>query len=266
MVGSSLGQAITLLFYPVLTRLYEPSDFAVYAVFMAFLNSLSPGISGRYEIAVAVAPGPKESKSLVSFAFLVTAVLSCLIFLFILFFESQTSSILNIETIGNFVYLVPVALFLIGVKEIMRRYSNFQKNYKIISYNAILQSAIAAFAACVFSLMGLNKVGLILSFLLATFFCTVAFFWNYKNDINFAKLKITKSKFKLAYKYRQFPLLNAPASILNGITLALPVFFLARDYPEAILGYYALMTRVMMSPLSLIPSSGLYGDNPLSFI
>ena len=129
LVGSSSGQAITLLFYPVLTRLYEPSDFAVYAVFMAFLNSLSPGISGRYEIAVAVAPGLKESKSLVSFAFLVTAVLSCLIFLFILFFESQTSSILNIETIGNFVYLVPVALFLIGVKEIMRRYSNFQKNY-----------------------------------------------------------------------------------------------------------------------------------------
>ena len=102
---------------------------------------------------------------------------------------------------------------------------------------------------------GLNEVGLILSFLLATFFCTIAFFWNYKNDINFAKLKITKSKFNLAYKYRQFPLLNAPASILNGITLALPVFFLARDYPEAILGYYALMTRVMMSPLSLISSS-----------
>ena len=79
LTGSSAAQVIALLFAPILTRLYEPSHFAIYALFMAFLNSLSPGISGRYEIAIAIAQA-KESISLTNVAILVTTGLRLCIF------------------------------------------------------------------------------------------------------------------------------------------------------------------------------------------
>ena len=252
LTGSSAAQVIALLFAPILTRLYEPSHFAIYALFMAFLNSLSPGISGRYEIAIAIAPSHKESISLTNVAILVTTGLSGFAFLVFLFFDAQIHSILNSDTLGNWFYVVPVALFLIGVNEIMKRYSNSQKHYKAISYISFLQTTMATFGACIFSLIGLTEVGLLLSFLLAIVFSTFFYFYHYRNDFSFSGLKISGSQYQLAVKYRQFPLLNAPASLLNGVTLALPVFFLARDYPQAIVGYYALIIRVAAAPLSLI--------------
>ena len=66
--GTFLGQVIALSSAPILTRMYEPTAFALFALFMAFVTSLSPGISGRYEIAIAVVRTQEEREALLAIA------------------------------------------------------------------------------------------------------------------------------------------------------------------------------------------------------
>jgi O-antigen/teichoic acid export membrane protein len=46
--------------------------------------------------------------------------------------------------------------------------------------------------------------------------------------------------------------LYATTSFLDSVTAALPVFFIAKYFPQAIVGYYALAVRVAAAPLAFI--------------
>jgi len=56
-------------------------------------------------------------------------------------------------------------------------------------------------------------------------------------------------------RYKDYPIFNGSSSLLDGITLSLPIFFLAHYFPESIVGYFALLLRVANAPLSFISAS-----------
>ena len=52
--GTILAQAISLLSVPVITRIYEPKDVGVYAIFMILPNIVIPNLAGKFDIAIPV--------------------------------------------------------------------------------------------------------------------------------------------------------------------------------------------------------------------
>jgi len=68
-------------------------------------------------------------------------------------------------------------------------------------------------------------------------------------------LKWNQSKITLLKRYKDYPLYNASSGLLDGITMSLPVFFLAHYFPETIVGYFALVIRVGNTPLSFVSGS-----------
>jgi O-antigen/teichoic acid export membrane protein len=59
----------------------------------------------------------------------------------------------------------------------------------------------------------------------------------------------------VAVSYRKFPLVSAPSQTLNGIALALPVPLVATYFGIIPAGQYAVATRIMILPMSLIGMS-----------
>ena len=87
--GTFLGQVIALSSAPILTRMRNR---ALFALFMAFVTSLSPGISGRYEIAIAVVRTQEEREALLAIASWVAIGLSTLLFFIVFIFFEQLSA------------------------------------------------------------------------------------------------------------------------------------------------------------------------------
>jgi O-antigen/teichoic acid export membrane protein len=56
-------------------------------------------------------------------------------------------------------------------------------------------------------------------------------------------------------KYKDFPLYNATSGFLDGITIAMPIFFMSHYFSETTVGLYALVVRVGNTPLAFISSS-----------
>lgn len=250
--GTFLGQAIALLSVPILTRLYEPAGFAVLALFMAFMSSLSPGISGRYEIAIAVARTQQEGTFLLAIASWMTLGLSTLLFAIVLVFDEQLRWLLNAEMLGNWLYIIPITLFFFGMNMVMRRYANGRRDYRGMSQLSVVQPISTAALAILFGVLGLKEDGLIASTIIASIVATLFVLWRYRKDLTIFTFRVTKAHYQLAVKYKQFPIFDAPTSMLDGITISLPIFYLARDYPETIVAYFALMTRVAFAPLAFL--------------
>ncbi len=64
MTGTTIAQAIPIAISPILTRIYTPEDFGVFALYMSVASLLSTLATGRYELAIML---PKKDEDAVNY-------------------------------------------------------------------------------------------------------------------------------------------------------------------------------------------------------
>lgn len=253
--GVFLAQIITLATTPLLTRLYGPQSFAVLALFMAFIGAISPGICGRYEIAQVVVKSRRERNLLFALTIWISWIVSLALFVFLLLFREAVTSYFNAELLGATVLFFPVGLALFATVLSLRFYANSEKRYGVIAQMSVIQALFVALAAVIFALNGEQGIWLIyataLGYLVGVLYLVV------KMQRPLAQVRFfpTRRHWWIAKKYRQFPIYNATSSILDGVTLSMPVFFLMRDYPGEVVGFYSLLLKVATAPIGFISSA-----------
>jgi O-antigen/teichoic acid export membrane protein len=249
--GAVLAQATAIIASPILTRLYSPSDFGLAALFAAVVSSITPAVCGKYEVAVVVAKTGMQSRQLVGIAILVAFGVSLSVFCMIWLLGDSVAYLLNIGRLGDWIYLVPIALFLTGVITTLNYYSNRVQDYRIISRSRVL---IALFGVAISLALGVFDLhyGLLLSSVLATALVGLMLLCHYRGLFRMRLLFWSDQKKVLICRYRDFPIYNATTGLMNGVMTALPVFFLSSYFSDTSVGYYALMLRVAMAPVSFV--------------
>jgi O-antigen/teichoic acid export membrane protein len=249
--GTVLAQIITIAAAPILTRLYSPADFGLAALFAAIIASITPAICGKYEVAIVVAKTVAVSRQLLGVALNVTLAVSLLALAAVLLFDSRIIALFNAERLGDWLLLVPPMLVLTGVLAGLKYYSNRMHEYQVISQAKVLMAIIAVVSSIILGIAGV-EAGLLLSTVLAT---GVAVGWlSFRHrSISYRRILAWSRRNKLlAKRYRDFPLFSASSGLLDGLTLAMPVFFLSSYFSESLVGFYALMLRVAAAPLSFV--------------
>ena len=59
MTGTTIAQAIPIAISPILTRIYTPEDFGVFALYISISTIFAVIVTGRYELAIML---PKKNK------------------------------------------------------------------------------------------------------------------------------------------------------------------------------------------------------------
>lgn len=249
--GTVIAQLIGIAASPILTRLYTPADFGLVALFGAIVGSFSMAICGKYEVAAVVAKSLVHSRQLLGIAFIVALLLSLLTLVAVFFFGDQINQLFNASRLGDWILLAPLALFLSGILTGLNYYSNRTHEYALISRSKVFGSVFGVIFSISFGLIGLHY-GLLLSGVLGTVAVTSWLLYHYRHLWTKSLLLWNPRKWILVRRYRDFPIYNASTGLLDGITLAFPVFFLSRYFPEAVVGYYALMLRVAMAPIGFV--------------
>ena len=73
MTGTTIAQAIPIAISPILTRIYTPEDFGVFALYMAIAAIISVVSTGRYEMAIML---PKRNEDVNAIVKLILILLS----------------------------------------------------------------------------------------------------------------------------------------------------------------------------------------------
>ena len=143
--GTTVAQGIPILISPLLTRIYTPEDFGLFALFLSITAIFGSVSAGKYELAIMLPKKQDEALNIFVIGFVVTFVISISLFILIFLFNDYFSNILGNTKINQWLYFVPLAVFFIGIWNLLNYFNNRVKNYKNIKNANILKSLTLAF-------------------------------------------------------------------------------------------------------------------------
>lgn len=254
-LGTLISQLIVISSTPLITRFYSPEIFGIFALFTSLTGVFVPIVCGRYNIAMIVVKNKNEGNALFNLS-LILSLVFCLLLLTIFFFgEIPLKKLLNAEKLNFWWFLIPVIIFLSSCREVIKSFLNRVKNYSLISKAEIFFSFIKVKFLLSLGYLGYSFNGMFVAEIIS-FVVTIIFLIFFLKKIIKKNFLIKNIKlYKVAKKYKEFPIYQSTSTLINTVRVALPVFFLTKYFDSDIVGYYSLILMSVFYPLSFISKS-----------
>lgn len=255
MTGTAVAQIITIAAIPVLSRLFPPDDFGVFAVFLSLTSLITSISAGRYELAIML---PKKNINayhvlIISVWFVFISTILSFIILFVFF--KPLSELLEFENYRFFIFLVPISIFFQGTYKVFNNWFSRFKNFKDISFSKVVKSITGTGSKISLSFINFGALGLAHGETISHFFASLFLLIQNKRGQTFdykLDAKLLKREFK---KYKDFPLFSMPMAFLNSISTNVLVYFLTIAFNSTIVGLYSQANKVINFPLAFLSNS-----------
>ena len=258
MTGTTIAQAIPIAISPILTRIYTPEDFGLFAFYMAIASIISVIATGRYELAIMLPEKEEDALNIAALSGLITVFVSLISFTVILVFNHQIVLWIEKPEVSNWLYLIPCSVLVTGLYQSFNYWHNRSKNYKVLANNRIIQSGTTGLSQSGLGLVNTGVGGLIFGGLAGqSLACCYLARKIYVDDkryfrcLNLGRMNI------LAKKYINFPKIDVPTTLINIASSLMPNILLTSLYSPVFAGYFYLTQRVLQVPITLISSSVL---------
>lgn len=249
--GSFLSQLFPILLMPVLTRLYSPQEFGIFATYMSVSYILAIIFSFKFDVAQVHESSDEKSELL----FKISLILASLSFLFclllIMLFNVIThkyTSKSNVFPINTLFFMAIIA-FLLSINNSCYLNLNKRASYRLMSYGRLLGSFIYVSSALFLGFYYDFENKLLISFLASQ--VIVLLFMFIKLDITLSKFNF-KSAFKIARKHIDYPRYALLSGVCNMGVNQLPIFILGTSFAPSLAGAYYLVDKTLHSPISLL--------------
>ena len=256
MTGTTIAQAIPIAISPILTRIYTPKDFGIFALYMSVASILSVVATGRYELAIMLPKKDEDAVNIVVLSILISFFVSFIALLIIFFFNAPITSLLGDPKIANWLYFIPLTVLMTGLYQSFNYWSNRKKEYRQLASSRIIKSTTISSTNLFMGFSGFGSGGLIGSTILgqgvATLFLGRLIF---KDDREiFSKIKKLKV-FALAKKYIDYPKKSSIGALFNTISyqaeyILFSIFFLFKD-----VGIYYFVNKIINIPKQFLSGS-----------
>jgi len=247
--GKVLAALISLLLVPIVARLFEPAHFGVAAIFLAIVAALGPLSTACFDLAIVLPDSDLSANKLIKLSLGVLVLFSFLIFLVLVMLYLGDFSIPFLDQVGGFSWLLPAAILLFGIINILDNWFTRKKAYSPIATSDVAQATAMPltrislgmfYGSSVTALIAGYFLGLIAKILLRL-----------KNITGNKDLLIKNSNIQikeLLNEFRDFPLYSAPTRFLRSMSKSLPVLMLGFMFTPAIAGFYAMADRLVRLP------------------
>jgi len=254
--GTAFAQVIMLLALPVITRLYTPNDFSVLAVYAALLAILSVVACLRFDIAIPLPEADVDAVNILAVALLLSITISALVSVPFIFMPEFISSQLNHPRLAQYLWLVPLGVFLNSSNIALQYWIVRRKKFSTIAKTRIGQSTGGAGTQLIFGWLGLTPLGLILGQMISS--GAGIFSLGYSAAVDDKKLFANiswRAMGEQIRRYERFPKYSTFDALFNSGGTQIPLILIAAlaAGPEA--GYLILAMRVMQAPMGLVGSA-----------
>lgn len=250
-----VAQALLLASVPLLSRLYSPEAFGLAALFMAALQMLASFASWKYERIVPNSRSRRGAAARVAAGLLALGAVCTATALGIAFAPGALALWDGAGELGPLLWWLPLAVAAHGLQVLGASWFVRERELGPVSRARIMQSVgylVVAFACAAFALA---RSGLVL----ATAAAWVASFLALAGALGPLVRALGALRPARALRVLRATLPEASRAtavgFLNTVSLTAPVVLLAEVYSAAELGLYALMMRVVGTPLTIVTAS-----------
>lgn len=250
LVGGTTGaQALMVLASPLLTRLYTPENLGILAVYSGLLAIFTVVASLRYELAIPLPESNTEAVNLIVLSMLVVLLMTSLSGIMVYVAGNQVASILGTPKLANYLWLLPIGVFLSGIYNIFNYWAVRTKAYGDIARTRISQTL----SALAIQLLGYKFGG-------------IALLFGQTGGQGVGSIRLARSAYKhkkfsswswigvwlAAKRYKQFPVFSTWSGLFNAAGTQLPPLMFAAFFSASAAGFYALAHRVLAMPMSIL--------------
>lgn len=261
--GTGFAQVIVIASSPILTRLYSPADYGVFAVATSIMAVLIAVTCLRYEYAVPLPESDVAAANVVASALLVDLGMSLASLLVMALLGQAILGALGAAALGPYAVLIALGQLGGGAATTLTSFAVRTKAFSEIAATRLTQAVALVGVQVGLGLVGLGAPGLLLG--------DIAGRVSGSGRLAGAAWRTHAAAFRLvsragiaaaARRYRRFPILSSPSALLNVLGLQLPVLTIVALYGTSAGGHFALADRVCSIPLTLV--AGAVGQVYLS--
>jgi len=252
-IGTAVSQVLPVAVLPILTKLLLPQELGLFATYFGILSIGAIFVVARYDMAV-MQPGTDEDASQLFWgALLVNVVVTTVVSASFVCCINVVTDLLDNKALQPLLYVLPISLFLTGLNGVQSMWLNRAKMYVDMSRNRIIQGVVSAVLSVLAGIGGFGAFGLALANLAGYIVAQSVML----------KAKLFKSVDRpdlhsimvIMRRYRHYPLFDMPASGLNVLAQQSYVLMLPSLFGVAYAGYYFLVMRVFVAPITLLGAS-----------
>ena len=256
MTGTTIAQAIPIAISPILTRIYTPEDFGMFALYMSIASILSVMATGQYELAIMLPKKDEDAVNIVALSIIISFFVSFISLVIVFVFNTQITTLLGNPEISNWLYFIPITVLFTGVYQSFNYWSNRQKQYKRLATSRVIQSGTVSSTNLAMGFGGFGASGLILGGVLGQGVATTVLGRLIFKEDSYRLKNIKNIKmFALAKRYVKFPKITLPHSIFNTVSTQLPIFIITYYFSSRETGFFSFANRIVMLPIGLISNA-----------
>ena len=247
--GTAGGQLLIACSLPILSRIYAPSTFGLFAIALSAIVTLATISSLRYELAVPIASDRSGAVDLAWLSFLCIILTSTTLLLVSIIWSTEIASGLNAPELAPVLWMVPTASAILAGFQLMNQLAIRDRRYAASAKRSVLSAAGTAIGQISLGIIGVGFTGLIVGYAMGQLagLLTLAF----GSMIRPAR-GLMPRLWHSAKRYRRFPLIAGPSALLNVASLQLPIVALGVLFGTADAGYFGMTQRALGLPMALV--------------
>lgn len=256
--GTTFAQIVTILASPVLTRLYTPEEFGTWALLISITTIIGIIACMRYEFSIMLPESDSEAVNLLGLSLSIVLIITAISTLPIYFFKDAIVLMLNAPQLEDYVWLIPVFIFVNGIFQALNYWNSRTRHFKRLSFAQVSRSLSTtgiqiASGLVKYPLSGGLIIGSLIGYVVSTM-TLGGQIW--RDDHKFIRSNLHPRKFVQGLKrYKKFPLIDTWSALLNSISWQLPTFLLAFYFSPMVVGFYSIGFRILQMPMSFIGTS-----------
>jgi O-antigen/teichoic acid export membrane protein len=254
--GTAVAQLIAIAASPLLTRLYSPTDFGVYAAATTIVSLALVVSSLRYSTAIPIPADDETAAQLIALAVICVLVTTASLGLGLGLFGGTVAAALGAPALAPVLWIVVVATLGGGLYEVANRWAVRERAYAAVAKTSIAQAVGMAVGQIGCAVAGAGSAGLVIGDAIGRSSGTA-----WLTTVMWRRMRAAfgsvgrRGIWRAAVRYRRFPLFSGPGAVVNTLNVLAPTILLLVLYGPATAGMFALAQRVGLLPIRLLGAS-----------
>lgn len=250
-VGTAVGQGITLAITPLLSRMYTDEDFGFLSLVLSVVSIAAPAAALRLDSALMLPRENRDASALLGTG-IVSSVAVSLITAGVLEAMFAFGWFKTMAALPWFSLWAAGITFLTALFTLLSQFALRGHKYGSVGRRSIYQATLSAAAQLGFGLIGPSAAGLIGGYAIGRAAGIIPLALNLRGELE--RFTLSDSR-RLLKEYWRFPALFTPSAILNSAGLVIPLLFVGVWFTVADAGQWGMAERLLAAPLVLIATA-----------
>ena len=256
--GNMLAQIITLLAYPIISRIYAPDEMGTLNLFVSIFAILVLLANAEYQNILVFHKNEKDLPSALAVCLGCVVLVSTLVLISVPF-SAEISSLFGSADLADWYFLMPIYVAATAIWNICDSLIIRKKLFKYISIYLVLLALYNVCLKIFLGNLGWSTAGLIISAVSGSVLILLAVcFYAQGKDKIFSSLgerPTWASALAIAREYIKFPKYSLSRKTINLLAKSLPIFMLSAHFGMLEIGLYSMGLLLAHTPINLACSS-----------